>query len=129
MGGMLRAIESGFVKRAISDTSYRYQKAVESTDQVVVGLNKFTAKETRTPDNLRVDPAVEEKQRSRIAAVRGARDEGKTQQALARVVEAARTTENLVPFILAAVKSMATLGEISAAMESVFGRFEEIIEI
>jgi methylmalonyl-CoA mutase N-terminal domain/subunit len=129
MGGMLRAIESGFVKRAISDTSYRYQKAVESTDQVVVGLNKFTAKETRTPDILRVDPAVEEKQRSRIAAVRGARDEGKTQQALARVVEAARTTENLVPFILAAVKSMATLGEISAAMESVFGRFEEIIEI
>jgi len=129
MGGMLKAIESGFVKRAIADTSYRYQKAVESGEQVVVGVNKFASKETRQTDILRVDPIVEEKQRARLFQVRQSRDQAKTQRALALLSDACRTGENLVPRILDAVRAMATLGEISAALESVFGRFEEIVEI
>ncbi len=129
MGGMLRAIESGFVKRQISDTSYRYQRSVEDADTVVVGVNKFKTGDVTPTDILRVDPAVEEKQRRSLAEVKATRDSAAVDAALTKVTEAARSGENLVPFILQAVRSMATLGEISAAMEKEFGRFEEIIEI
>ena len=129
MGGMLRAIESGFVKRAISDTSYRYQRSVEDGDTLVVGVNKFKTGDVAPTDILRVDPEVEERQRRSLAEVKAARDDTAVGQALARVTEAAKTGENLVPFIVEAVRSMATMGEISAAMEEVFGRFKEIIEI
>lgn len=129
MGGMLQAIESGFVKRQISDTSYRYQRSVEDEDTVVVGVNKFKTGDVTPTDILRVDPAVEEKQRKSLAEVKAARDGTAVESALAKVTAAARTGENLIPHILQAVRAMATLGEISAAMEEVFGRFEEIVEI
>lgn len=129
MGGMLRAIENGWVKKEISDTSYRYQRSVESSDNIVVGVNKFATTQENPTDILRVDPAVEEQQRNSLAQVRTNRDEALVATTLAAVTTAASSTENLMPRILDAVKAMATLGEISAAMEKVFGRFEEIIEL
>ena len=129
LGGMLRAIESGFVKKQISDTSYRYQRSVESQDQVVVGVNRFKADEEPPKDILRVDPSAERKQRESLGMVKAARDEAKVQAALAAVTAAARSDENLVPRIIDAVKAMATLGEVSATLEEVFGRFKEIVQI
>jgi methylmalonyl-CoA mutase, N-terminal domain len=129
MGGMLRAIENGWVKKEISDTSYRYQRSVESSDNIVVGVNKFATSHEKPTDILRVDPAVEGQQRNSLAQVRAARNEALVATSLEAVTAAANSTENLMPRILDAVKAMATLGEISAAMEKVFGRFEEIIEL
>jgi len=129
MGGKLASIESGFVKRAIADTSYRYQKSVETKDTIVVGVNRFAAREEPAKKILRVDASVEERQRARLARVKAERDNQAVNRKLLRIEEAAGTGENLVPFILDAVKSMASLGEISCAMEKVFGRFEEIVEI
>ena len=129
MGGMLRAIENGWVKKEISDTSYRYQRSVETADNVVVGVNKFVTGHEKPTDILRVDPEVEGQQKAGLAQVKATRDETMVKAALDSVTQAAGTTENLMPKILHAVRSMATLGEISAALEKVFGRFEEIIEI
>jgi methylmalonyl-CoA mutase N-terminal domain/subunit len=129
MGGMLRAIESGFVKKQIADTSYRYQRSVESKETVVVGVNRFAGDTDAPRDLLRVDRKAEEDQRERLARLKGGRDAQATQAALDRVVAAARSDENLMPPIIAAVKANATLGEISGALVEVFGRFKEIIEI
>jgi methylmalonyl-CoA mutase N-terminal domain/subunit len=129
LGGMLAAIESGFVKRQISDTAYRFQRAVEEKETVVVGLNKFTTSGDQPRKLLKVDRSCEEKQKAALAALKSGRNPATVAAALARVTEAARAGENLVPFIIDAVKAPATLGEISAALEGVFGRFKEIIEI
>jgi methylmalonyl-CoA mutase, N-terminal domain len=129
MGGMLRAIESGFVKKQIADTSYRYQRSVEDKDTIVVGVNKFVTGEETHKDILRVDRNAEESQRTRLAAFKASRDNAAVEAALTQIQETARGSGNLMPPILAAVKAKTTLGEISAAMEEVFGRFKEIIEI
>ncbi len=128
MGGMLKAIESGYVKKAISDTSYRFQQSVESADTVVVGVNKFTKKETPFK-GMRISGQVEDAQKERLAQVKAQRDNAAVQAALARIVAVAKTEENLMPAILDAVRSMATLGEVSHALLTVFGKFEEIIEL
>jgi methylmalonyl-CoA mutase N-terminal domain/subunit len=129
MGGMLRAIESGFVKKQIADTSYRYQRQVEEGENIVVGVNKFATKNEAPREILRVDRSAEEGQRSRLAAFKAARDTARVDAVLADVVTAAKSTTNLMPPIIEAVKAGATLGEISGALTEVFGRFKEIIEI
>jgi methylmalonyl-CoA mutase, N-terminal domain len=129
MGGMLRAIESGFVKREISDTSYRFQRQVEDNDSIVVGVNKFTAEEESGQDILKVDAAVETDQRARLARFKESRDEANLEAGLAAVVDAAKGSANLMPHMVAAVQAGATVGEISGALAEVFGRFKEIIEI
>jgi methylmalonyl-CoA mutase N-terminal domain/subunit len=129
MGGMLRAIESGFVKKQIADTSYRYQRQVEEGENIVVGVNKFATKNEAPREILRVDRSAEEGQRSRLAAFKAARDTARVDAVLADVVAAAKSTTNLMPPIIEAVKAGATLGEISGALTEVFGRFKEIIEI
>jgi methylmalonyl-CoA mutase N-terminal domain/subunit len=129
LGGMLKAIESGVVKRMISDTSYRYQRSVESKDTVVVGVNRFQTQEAGPRKLLRVDPAVEARQVARLAEFKASRDPARVEQALAGVREAAVSGANLVPGILDAVVAAATLGEITGTLEGVFGRFSEIIEI
>jgi len=129
MGGMLRAIESGFVKKEISDTSYRFQRQVEDNEAIVVGVNKFAAKQEPPSDILKVDRAVEEDQRTRLHRFKEARDATALEAALSTVVAAARSDDNLMPPMVAAVRAGATVGEISGALTKVFGRFKEIIEI
>jgi methylmalonyl-CoA mutase N-terminal domain/subunit len=129
MGGTLRAIELGYVQREIQEAAYRFQRAVESGDAVVVGVNRFQTEEAGAPPTLRVDPSVERAQIERVRAVRARRDNGVTDSALARLEEAARGTENLLPRILDAVESLATVGEISHRLRRVWGEYREALTV
>ena len=129
MGGMLRAIEAGYVQREIQEAAYEYQKLVESHRQIVVGVNKFQLEsETQVPV-LRVDPAIEANQIARLKALRERRDNEATQTALTNLTEAARGTENLLPRILACVESYATVGEISHKLREVWGEYREALTV
>jgi methylmalonyl-CoA mutase N-terminal domain/subunit len=129
MGGMLRAVEAGFVQQEIQKAAYEYQQAVDSGEQVVVGVNRFQADEERPIPTLQIDPAVEAAQIARLNALRARRDTAKTKSALAEIESRARTTENLMPAILQAVESYATVGEISDALRRAFGEYQESVVI
>ncbi len=129
LGGMLRAIEIGYVQSEIQKAAYEYQQAVERGEQVVVGVNQFVAEEERPIPILRIDPEIERAQVSRVQARRARRDHAKVQSALAAVETRARSSENLMPAIQAAVEACATVGEISDAMRRVFGEYQESVAI
>ena len=124
MGGAQRAIEAGFVQREIQDSAYRYQRAVEAGDRVIVGVNRFTTVEEGHLDLLRVDPSIQTRQTERIQALRARRDNAATQVALGALARAAETDANLMPLLVDAVESWATIGEICASLEQVFGAYE-----
>ncbi len=129
LGGMLRAIESGFVQSEIQKAAYEYQRAVETREQVVVGVNEFIAEEERGIPTLRIDPQIEREQIQRLQALRGKRDTNKTQAAIAELERRAATNENLLPAILGAVEAYATVGEISDALRRAFGEYQESVVI
>jgi methylmalonyl-CoA mutase N-terminal domain/subunit len=129
MGGMLRAIESGFVQGEIQKAAYDFHRAVESKDQIIVGVNDFIAEEERVIPTLRIEPEIERSQIARLNALRAKRDSARTQSALAELQRRADTTENLLPAILAAVEAHATVGEISDALRRVFGEYQESVVI
>ncbi|MBI2820197.1 MAG: methylmalonyl-CoA mutase [Acidobacteria bacterium] len=129
MGGMLRAIETGFIQREIQQSAFRYQQAVERGEQVVVGVNRFEQEKQAMPPVLRVDPALEREQVERIHKLRAKRDAARAAEALRKVEQAARGSENLMPFILAAVEAYATVGEISDTLRRVFGEYKETVAI
>ncbi len=129
MGGMLRAIEAGFVQGEIQKAAYDFQHAVESKEQIVVGVNDFIAKEERSIPTLRVDAETERSQIARLNALRARRDSARVQSALAELQRRASTNENLLPAILAAVEAYATVGEISDALRRVFGEYQESVVI
>ena len=128
-GGMLRAIESGFVQGEIQKAAYEFQRAVEKKDQIVVGVNDFVADEERQIPTLRIDEEIERSQIARLNALRAKRDSAKTQAALAELQRRAATTENLLPAILAAVEAYATVGEISDVLRRLFGEYQESVVI
>ena len=125
MGGMLRAIETGYVQREIQEAAYRYQRAIETREAIVVGVNEFRAQETSPIPTLRVDPAIEQAQIQRVRAVRERRDPNQAKTALAKLEEAARGTENLLPRILDCVEAQVTVGEIGNQLRSVWGEYRE----
>jgi methylmalonyl-CoA mutase N-terminal domain/subunit len=129
LGGMLRAIESGFVQTEIQKAAYEYQRAVETKEQVVVGVNDFIADEERAIPTLRIDPQIEREQVQRLQALRAKRDRNKTQAAVAELERRAATSENLMPAILGAVEAYATVGEISDALRRAFGEYHESVVI
>ncbi len=129
MGGMLRAIEAGFVQGEIQKAAYEFQRAIEKKDQIVVGVNDFIAEEPRTIPTLRIDAEIERTQIARLNALRAKRDSARAQSALAELQRRAATTENLLPAILAAVEAHATIGEISDALRRVFGEYQESVII
>ncbi|MDZ4804830.1 MAG: methylmalonyl-CoA mutase family protein [Candidatus Eisenbacteria bacterium] len=119
-GGMLRAIETGYVQEEIHRTAWRTQKAIEAGEQVIVGVNRFQMEEPE-PRPFRHDPTLESAQVSRLAAIRARRDTERATAALLDVESAARGTANLMPPILEAVRAYAGVGEISDALRRVFG--------
>ncbi len=124
MGGAVKAVESGYMENEIQDSAYRFQKAVESGDQVIVGMNRFqTAKDDRPSKLLRVDPAVREEQCRRLDKIRAERDSSGVQEALAQLKGAAQGTDNVMYPIMTAVKKRATLGEICDVLRGVFGEY------
>jgi methylmalonyl-CoA mutase N-terminal domain/subunit len=129
MGGMIKAIESGFVQSEIQRAAYDFQRTVETRERIVVGVNDFVAAEERPIATLRIDPSIEQTQVARLQALRARRDAPKTQAALAELRRRASCDENLIPAILAAVEAWATVGEISDALRSVFGEYQESVVI
>ena len=129
MGGMLLAIESGFVQGEIQKAAYDFQRAVESRDQIIVGVNDFIAEQERSIATLRIEPEIERSQIARLNALRAKRDSARTQSALAELQRRAATAENLLPIILSAVEAHATVGEISDALRHVFGEYQESVVI
>jgi methylmalonyl-CoA mutase N-terminal domain/subunit len=125
MGGALAAVEHGFQQREIHEAAYRIQRAIEAGTQVVVGVNKFRREHEVAVPTFRVDPAVQQEQVARVAAVRSQRDPGRVRRALATLEETARGRDNLMPPIVAAVEAYATLGEITTALVTVFGEHRE----
>ncbi len=122
-GGAPAAIEEGYIQRQIQESAYDHQKAVESEERVVVGVNRFRTEEKKAWDLLRVDPAIEERQREKLENLKASRDAARVETALEELAGAASTDANLMHPILEAVRSEATLGEISGAMRSVFGEY------
>jgi methylmalonyl-CoA mutase N-terminal domain/subunit len=129
MGGMLRAIETGYVQREIQDAAYDYQRAVETCDAIVVGVNKFTSEETEPIPIMTIDEKIERDQVERVRAVRERRDGLKAEAATARLIESASGTENLLPRILDCVESEVTVGEISHALRKVWGEYKEAVTV
>jgi methylmalonyl-CoA mutase, N-terminal domain len=129
MGGMLAAIEAGYVQREIQNAAYDAQRAIDTGDAIVVGVNRFTIAEERVPAALVIDPQSERAQCERVARVRADRDAAACERALAEIERVARSSENLMPPILEAVESYATVGEISDRLRGVFGEYEEVLTI
>src|SRR5438477_652481 len=129
MGGMLRAIEAGFVQGEIQKAAYEFQRAIEKKEQIVVGVNDFIAEEDRAIPILRIDEEIERSQVARLKPLRARRDFDRVQSALAELQRRAATTENLLPAILAAVEACATVGEISDALRRLFGEYQESVII
>ena len=125
MGGMLRAIEVGYVQREIQESAYQYQRAIETQEQVVVGMNRFQLEAEAPVNVLRIDPALEQAQIERVRALRERRDANAAMAALNKLEQAAGTTENLLPHILGCVEAYATVGEISNALRRVWGEYRE----
>ncbi|MBK9215299.1 MAG: methylmalonyl-CoA mutase family protein [Chloracidobacterium sp.] len=128
MGGMLRAIETGYVQNEIQEAAYEYQKAVEHGDMIVVGVNRFQAEEEPIPV-LRVDDQIERDQVARLQALRAQRDDEAAGKALAVIEGAAQGSENLLPHILTAVEAYATVGEISNTLRKVWGEYRESVTL
>ena len=127
LGGAPKAIDKGYIQQEIMDAAYDYQKEVETGERIVVGMNKFQIEEEAPKGLLRVDPAVGERQKGKIAELKAKRDQGKVDETLATLKTACEGTENVMPFILEAVRAYATLGEICGVMREVFGEYQQSV--
>jgi methylmalonyl-CoA mutase N-terminal domain/subunit len=125
MGGAVKAVESGYMQREIAESAYQYQRDIETKARTIVGVNEFTIEEAPFKDILRINPEVEQKQKEKLDGVKKQREPRQVTRALAAIKKAAETTENLTPLIVDAVKSYATVGEISDTLRAVFGEYEE----
>ena len=125
MGGALKAIETAYIQREIANSSYDYQCAVDSGEQVVVGVNQFVTKDEDLPEILEVGTEAEEKQKERLRILRQERDNQKISQVLDKVRRVADSDENIMPVLIEAAKAYATVGEISDALRDVFGEYRE----
>ncbi len=125
LGGVLPAIEAGFFQREISDAAYRYQREIDQQKRFIVGVNEFEDNKPISIPILEMDPQGYKRQVSRLEQLRATRDNEAVGSALAAVEEAARQSQNLMPYFIDAVKAYATLGEIVGVLKQVFGTYEE----
>ncbi|HET6594924.1 MAG TPA: methylmalonyl-CoA mutase family protein [Anaerolineales bacterium] len=123
MGGALQAIEKGYMQNEIQDAAYIAQQAVESKEQIVVGVNQFTTNEEITLERLKVDPVIELGQRAKLRELRESRDQGVVDQLLEKLTGAAVGTENLMPLFIECVENNVTLGEICNTLRMVWGEY------
>ena len=129
LGGMLKAIERGFVQQEIQNAAYEYQRQVDHGEAIVVGVNRFAVEQETPIPTQHIDEGLENKQIERLRALRARRDSGPWQASLQQVEDAARSGANLMPVILAAVEAYATVGEISDTLRKVFGEYKEAVVI
>ena len=129
MGGMVKAIEAGFPQKEIQDSAYWYQKAVERKEKIIVGVNEFRAEKEEEIPILYIDESVAKKQLERLREVKRTRNKTLVKQCLSDLKKAAQDEENLMPYILKAVKAYATLGEIIDALKEIYGEYQEPISL
>ena len=129
MGGMLRAIDRGFVQREIQQAAYEYQSAIENGSQVIVGVNRYQEEAGREIPILKIDPEIEHGQVKRLQKLRARRDRNRVEAALREIEATAKSERNLMPAILQAVIAFATVGEISEILGRVFGQYKEAVVI
>jgi len=128
MGGVIPAIEKGYLQQEIADSAYKYQKEIERHERTIVGINDYTVGKDWVPvDLLRIPPHVEKEQLARLQRLRRERNQKKTKAALDKLHDDADKNKNLMPTIIEAVKVYATLGEITDVLRSVFGEYRELI--
>jgi len=125
MGGALEAIKKGYIQKEIMRSAYNYQKAVDSGEQVVVGVNKFATEEEPALKLLEIDESAEKKQIERLRKLKRERDNERVSQVLDKVHQVAKSNENIMPVLIEAVKAYATVGEIADALRDVFGEYRE----
>jgi methylmalonyl-CoA mutase N-terminal domain/subunit len=123
MGGSVQAIEAGWIQDEIHESAFRIQNAVESGDRAVIGVNRYAASDDEALDIQTIDESGVEAQKERVRELRASRDQRAVDAALALVTETARGTANLLPPIKEALRSRATLGEVSDALRAVFGEY------
>jgi len=129
MGGAMASIENGYMQAEMGRSAYLLQKEIENGERVVVGVNKFTQDEAQTAEFLTVDPVAGEKQCQRLREMKAKRDNGAVAQSLQKLREAATTTDNLMPCLIDAVKTYATLGEICGVLRDVFGEYKPDVRL
>ena len=123
MGGAIKAIERGYVQREIAESAYRYQMEIESGERVVVGLNKFKIEGETPPELLKIGSQAGDIQKAKLKKLREKRDAGRAQAAIESLGNAAKGTENLMPYILECARAYCTIGEISNELRAVFGEY------
>lgn len=123
-GGALSAIERGYIQSEIQDAAYRYQKAVETGEQVVVGVNAFETQEKLQLERLKVDPAIEAAQKAKLAEMRSHRNNEKVSEMLALLETTARGSENLMPVLVACAEAEISLGEVCGVLRGVWGEYQ-----
>ena len=130
LGGAAIAIEKGYLQAEMAACAYAYQREIETKERIVVGVNKFVNEnEVQDGDYLRVDPVAGEKQRERLQELKANRDQAQVKKALAALRQAARGSENLMPYLIETVKTYATLGEICGVLREEFGEYKANLEI
>jgi len=123
MGGSIKAIEKGFFQSEIRQNAYRLKKEADAGDRILVGVNKYSEVEEKSPELLKIDDRIEMQQRKALQQLRSSRDNVKLDKALSAMKSAADTDENLMPYIIASAKAFATTGEISNTFRQVFGEY------
>jgi methylmalonyl-CoA mutase N-terminal domain/subunit len=121
---MLQAIESGYVQREIQEAAYQFQKALESGEEVAVGVNRFEEDQEEPIDVQWLDPAIEVAQCEQLAAFRGRRDKDNVAVLRGRLENAAQSNENLMPLLITCVENDVTLGEICHTLRQVWGEYQ-----
>ena len=129
MGGMVSAIENGWVQKEIHESAYRQQKMIDEGEKVIVGVNKFQIDEDHKPEILKVDPSIGEKQVKKLEQLRRTRDNTAVKSSLNELAQAAKANKNIVPYIYEAVNDYATLGEITNVLRKIYGEYTETIFI
>lgn len=129
IGGAPKAIDMGYIQQEIMDSAYMYQKEVEEDKRIVVGVNKYKIEEEAPKGLLRVDPSVGEMQKENLRKLRSSRDNERVEKALSELRKACEGTENVMPYILEAVRAYGTLGEICGVMREVFGEYQQSVNL
>ena len=128
-GGVIACIQNGYLQREIQASSFEYQKKVEAKEEIIVGVNKFTIEKEEKIKTQKISPTLEKKQIEKLKKFKKSRSSHTVAHALSQIKKGAASKENLIPAILEAVESYATLGEISDAMREVFGTYKENVTL
>ncbi len=129
LGGMIAAIEKGFVQMEIQNAAYQFEKQLETGERIVVGVNKFQVDEDEQPELLKIDMKIQEEQIKLLKKVRAGRNDDEVRNKLSALEKAAAGSDNLMPFVYDSVKAYCSVGEISDAMRKVFGEYKESVVI